>query len=199
MNLDTQIMNKIYTIYHIPEFVYSDGSIGKIGVSYKLNRRIKANLKKSLEGFTNWEVLEEHTDIYKVSDREIELQREYGYKVDTILYWKMLLNVTKEGCSKGGKAAGKIALESGRWAEMARIGNSKENREKAAISIKKTIKEKGLHKGEKNGRAKLTEANVVEIRKLYESGKVTNKAELGRMFNVSDSMIRYVVQYKSWN
>ena len=102
MNLDTQIMNKIYTIYHIPEFVYSDGSIGKIGVSHRLTGRIKQNLKKSLEGFTKWEVLEEHDCKYEVSDREIELQKQYGYKVDTIPYWKTINNPTKEGRRKGG-------------------------------------------------------------------------------------------------
>ena len=146
MNLDTQIMNKIYTIYHIPEFVYSDGSIGKIGVSYKLTSRIKQNLKKSVEGFTNWEVLEEWDCKYKVSDREIELQKQYGYKVDVIPYWKTILNglkqpiqakqqiaknmakgLTKEQLSKngkiGGKIAGKIALESGHMKRMLKLSN----------------------------------------------------------------------------
>ena len=182
MNLDTQMM---YSIYHIEGV--------KIGVSKNPKGRVKK------QGYDTFEILEEHTDVYEVSIREQRLQREYGYPVDKIPYWKTINNPTKEGSRKGGRAGGKIALESGRWAKMTKIGNNKENRKKAAISIKKTIKEKGLHKGEKNGRAKLTEANVVEIRKLYESGKVTNKAELGRMFNVSDSMIRYVVQYKNWN
>ena len=90
MNLDTQIMNKIYTIYHIPDYVYKDGSVGKIGVTHKLKDRLYSNKRSSLQGFTNWEVLEEHTCKYKVSDREIEFQKEYGYKVDCIPYWRSL-------------------------------------------------------------------------------------------------------------
>jgi hypothetical protein len=33
--------------------------------------------------YPQYEVLEEHTCIYEVSRREIELQEEYGYGVDT--------------------------------------------------------------------------------------------------------------------
>ena len=58
------------------------------------------------------EVLEEHTNVYKVSDREMELQREYGYPVDKIPYWKTLKGHTTEGSIKGkikgGKIGGKI-------------------------------------------------------------------------------------------
>jgi predicted RNA-binding Zn-ribbon protein involved in translation (DUF1610 family) len=89
----------IYYIYHLPNFVWKDGSIGKIGVSEKPKRRTKR------QGYTDYEILEEHTCIYKVSDREIELQKEYGYKVDKIPYWKMRLNPTKEGMKKAGDSA----------------------------------------------------------------------------------------------
>ena len=115
-------MNKIYTIYHIPKYVYSDGSIGKIGVSYRLTSRMKENLKKSVEGFTNWEVLEEHKDVYKVSDREIELQKQYGYKVDTTPYWKTLEVATYGGSSKGGKIAANKNIESGHMQRIKGLG-----------------------------------------------------------------------------
>jgi hypothetical protein len=110
----------MYNIYHIPEFVYSDGSIGKIGVSHRLTGRMRENLKKSVEGFSNWEVLEEHKDIYKVSDREIELQKQYGYKVDTIPYWRTINMATKEGRIKGGKKN----AESGHMKNIQKIGCS---------------------------------------------------------------------------
>lgn len=90
-----------YYIYHIPHFVWKDGSVGKIGVSEKPKRRTKK------QGYTEYEILEEHTCIYKVSDREIELQKEYGYKVDRMPYWKTRLNPTKEGMKKGGDSAKK--------------------------------------------------------------------------------------------
>lgn len=91
---------KTYYIYHIPEFVYPCGSIGKIGVTQQLRRRINDNKIKSIEGFDKWELLEEHTDVYEVSDREIELQKQYGYKVDKVLYWKTL--ITQSKLDKGG-------------------------------------------------------------------------------------------------
>ena len=120
-------MNRIYTIYHIPKFVYPKcGSIGKVGVSYRLTKRINQNLKNSLEGFTKWEVLEEHTDVYEVSDREQELQKQYGYKVDKVPYWKTIKIATKESTSKGGKIggkiAGKLAVESGNLLKAAKKG-----------------------------------------------------------------------------
>ena len=82
---------KTYYIYHIPKFVYPKcGSIGKVGVTQQLKRRMNDNKIKSLQKFTNWEILEKHTDVYVVSDREMELQKEYGYPVDKIPYWKTI-------------------------------------------------------------------------------------------------------------
>jgi hypothetical protein len=179
----------MYYIYHIPNFKWKKTKkLGKIGCTDDLEKRMIEN------GATEYEVLETHSDIYIASDREIELQKQYGYPVDNKPYWKMV-----ELSSKGGKVRGKQFVDSGDWYAISQIGNSKENRKKAAESIKKTISENGLHKGEKNSRAKLSESDVAKIRKMYESGEVTNKAKLGRLFGVTDSMIRYIVQYKHWN
>jgi hypothetical protein len=87
----------IYIIYHIPNYKWKNGKIGKIGCTDNLLRRMKAQYA------TKYEILEIHSDIYIASQREIELQKQYGYQVDTIPYWKTLLNPTKEGRSKGGK------------------------------------------------------------------------------------------------
>jgi hypothetical protein len=64
----------IYKIYHIPGV--------KIGCSTNPKKRVKE------QGYSDYEILEEYIDIYEVSDREIQLQKQYGYKVDTIPYWK---------------------------------------------------------------------------------------------------------------
>jgi len=72
---------KEYTIYHIP------GT--KIGVTTRILQRMRN------QGFTEWEILEEHTDIYEVSHRERELQIQYGYPVDKIPYWKTCQNGNK--------------------------------------------------------------------------------------------------------
>ncbi len=50
--------------------------------------------------------------------------------------------------------------------------------------------------GEKNGRAKLTTVDVLEIRRLYEEGyKVT---KLGRMYGVRHQTIGRIVRYEGW-
>ena len=85
---------KIYYIYHLKG--------KKIGCTQNPKRRTKK------QGFDNYEILEQHTDIYIASDRELELQREWGYKVDTKPYWKSIKMATFESRSKGGKIGGKV-------------------------------------------------------------------------------------------
>ena len=63
----------MYYIYHIPGI--------KIGCTSDLEKRM------SDQGFTEWDILETHTDIYEVSDREIQLQKDYGLPVDTEPYY----------------------------------------------------------------------------------------------------------------
>ena len=72
---------KNYYIYHIPGI--------KIGCTTNVPHRMQE------QGFTEWEHLETHTDIYEVSDREIELQKEYGLPVDTVPYWQAVENRPK--------------------------------------------------------------------------------------------------------
>lgn len=79
----------MYSIYHIPSV--------KIGVSINPKVRVKK------QGYSDYEILEEHTDVYEVSIREQQLQRQYGYKVDTKPYWKTIKMSTFQSCSKGGK------------------------------------------------------------------------------------------------
>ena len=79
-----------YHIYHIPGI--------KIGVTNQLEKRM------SDQGFTEWEILETHTDIHEVSDREIELQKEYDLPVDKIPYWQSVEN-RKAGSSLGGRSS----------------------------------------------------------------------------------------------
>ena len=80
-----------YYLYHIPG--------KKIGVTCDLNNRVTMQ-----QGYTpeEFEVLEVSSDIDYISDREIELQKEYGYKVDHRLYkylkpkTNMRINVTEQ-------------------------------------------------------------------------------------------------------
>lgn len=52
-------------------------------------------------------------------------------------------------------------------------------------------------KGERNGRAKLTQAQAAEIRQRYAAGNIGARP-LAKMFGVSRSLIRFIVQGKNW-
>jgi hypothetical protein len=106
---------KTYYIYHIPTYKWKSGKIGKVGCTDDLINRMYSYPKNTV-----YEVLESYSDVFIASDREILLQRRYGYPVDKIPYWKTIQMVTKENCSKGGKIGGKIGgkkhVESGHLA-----------------------------------------------------------------------------------
>ena len=68
-----------FTIYY---GILPDGR-RKIGVDCNYPNRIRG------QNLTDYRILEVHTDVYEVSDRELELQRENGLEVDTIPYYKV--------------------------------------------------------------------------------------------------------------
>ena len=72
----------MYYLYHIPG--------KKIGVTRDLNTRVTL-----MQGYKEgeYEVLEQSDDIEFISDREIELQKSYGYKVDRKLYKNLFKNM----------------------------------------------------------------------------------------------------------
>ena len=94
----------MYYIYHIPDV--------KIGCTSNLKKRIRD------QGNVNYEILEQHTCIDTASKRELQLQKEYGYPVDKIPYWKSLNMQTFESRSKGGKTN----VQSGQWKEFQKLG-----------------------------------------------------------------------------
>ena len=71
-----------YIIYHIPG--------KKIGVTNDLYNRVECQ-----QGYEvgEYEILESSDDIDYISKREIELQKEYGYKVDLIPYNELSVNL----------------------------------------------------------------------------------------------------------
>jgi len=78
----------MYYIYNIPG--------KKIGVTRNLNNRVTLT-----QGYKpgEYEVLDQSEDINYISDKEIELQQSYGYKIDNKLYknlFKMKINVTEQ-------------------------------------------------------------------------------------------------------
>jgi len=80
-----------YYIYHIPG--------KKIGVTCDLNNRVTVQ-----QGYNpdEYEILEESEDVDFISSKELELQKEYGYRVDMVPYKnlkpnkKMNINITEQ-------------------------------------------------------------------------------------------------------
>jgi len=72
----------MYYIYHIPG--------KKIGVTRNLNDRVTTQQGYSPD---EYEVLDQNEDIDYISNREIELQQSYGYKVDRKLYKDLFSNM----------------------------------------------------------------------------------------------------------
>ena len=74
----------MYSIYHIPTYYwkhYPNYGLGKIGCT---NKQVKKRVKE--QGYSSFEILETYDCIDSASDREIELQKEYGYPIDKIPY-----------------------------------------------------------------------------------------------------------------
>jgi hypothetical protein len=118
-----------YYIYHI---------LGvKIGCSNNPTKRVKS------QGYSDFEIIEEHTDIIIASNREIELQLQYGYSRDNKPYYQTLeyqkiavessnnSDKTKKARLTTGKYIGNLAVESGQLASVRRLTN--ENRSKGGI------------------------------------------------------------------
>ena len=71
----------MYYIYHIP------------GVKIGCSTEPKARVEK--QGYSNFDILETHSDIDIASERELELQKQYGYKTDKSLYKQSVSNRPK--------------------------------------------------------------------------------------------------------
>ena len=93
----------MYYIYHIPDFVWKNGSKGKIGCSETPSQRVNK------QGYTDYEILESHECMYEASKREIELQKEYGYPVDSNTFAKAYTQ-------------GKKNVESGHLKKISKLG-----------------------------------------------------------------------------
>jgi len=81
----------MYYIYHIPNV--------KIGCSKNPTKRVLQ------QGYTNYEVLEVYKDIKLASERELSLQKKFGYSVDTCSYIDSIKNMPKGKQHLGGSAS----------------------------------------------------------------------------------------------
>ena len=176
----------MYYIYHIKGI--------KIGVSTNPKQRVER------QGYTEYEILEEHTCIDTVSNRELELQKQYGYKVDNVSY-KSTYNQrkkyrTKENCSKGGKKGGKST------------GNRIKNGELIGFHLTNlSLSKEELYKQRTKGAVKkriLTPKQIEFVKKTYYKAKTQydiippNKMTSGQLashFNVGKHIILRALKF----
>jgi hypothetical protein len=94
----------MYYIYHIPG--------KKIGCTKNPNSRLRQ------QNANVYEILETHTDIHIASIREIELQKQYGYKVDICTYYDSTKEFKIETVTKAGKAKATKSWKENREIEL---------------------------------------------------------------------------------
>ena len=97
----------IYTIYYIPGI--------KIGCT-------KRDVQKRVteQGYIHYKVLEVHKDFYLASQRERELQKEYGLPLDDCMFHER--DYSKIG-RKGGKTRHSNMIKTGEWKQLQYKGN----------------------------------------------------------------------------
>ena len=167
----------MFYIYHIPER-------NKIGATDDVTRRMRDH---KWTGF--YEILEEHDCIYKVSDREIELQKEYkkkfgGYKVDKRKYHEVRRMQTEEGSRKGA------------------LNQSIEDKRKGSVNQSIEDKRKGGSLAYKSMR-KLTYEQAKYIRAQYKRGKDVfgkkiSMQRLANAFNVDRKSIHNLLKNRTY-
>jgi hypothetical protein len=102
-----------YYIYHI------EGK--KIGCTKRLEQRVRE------QGYDTYTILETHDDIHTAGIREIELQKQYGYRVDTTTYNEQYIVAgTKGGNIRGVEArdSGQLTLARIRGGEVTKLRHS---------------------------------------------------------------------------
>jgi len=151
----------MYYIYHIPGI--------KIGCTTKHpEKRVKE------QGYIDYEVLEEHTDLYIASNREIELQKQYNYPVDNTPFYKTYELTLSGKTSKGGKVSGRMHVESGLWERITKssVGSKKAGKisgekHKQSGHIQALGKKYGTIYGKMNAESgKLAEMREIQLSKI---------------------------------
>jgi len=94
----------MYYIYHIPGV--------KIGCTNNPQNRLRQQTKG------DWEILETYTNIDIASQREIELQKQYGYEIDKSTYKESVQNFKLESVVKAGRASATKSWQNHREREL---------------------------------------------------------------------------------
>ena len=175
-----------YKVYHIPDFVYPNGRIGKVGCSKDIKVRMRANLRKSLKPFDFWEILEEYDCKRTAGKRERQLQIEYGYTRDKTLYKGAVGRRKNYSQSEETKMKISQTLKGRVHSKEERMNNSK------------------AKSGSGNPMSKLNEEKVLWIRNQYKRdkdvfGKKITQKRLADAVGVAQGWVSYILSEKSWS
>ena len=143
----------IYYIYHIPNFIHKNGKIGKIGCTEEVDAKARVNI----QGYTDYEILETYTDIIIASNRERQLQKEYGYPIDRVPYYKSR--------SKWGSVAGKVG--GNKKSDLRNKKCSELGKKTGPVNVLNMIKKRKSYNGQNNPKCKITETQAQEILDYY--------------------------------
>ena len=145
----------MYYLYHIKGV--------KIGVSTEPTKRVNK------QGYNDFEILETHSDIKVASKREQELQKQYGYKIDSVPYF---ISRNNWG-SKAGKVGGNT------HSDLRNKKCSELGKRTGVINAPLMIKNRRSYKGEGNHKCKITESQAKEILSYYENLSLNSKSNYG--------------------
>tara|TARA_R110000744_G_scaffold152148_1_gene265987 strand:- start:3 stop:533 length:531 start_codon:yes stop_codon:yes gene_type:complete len=168
---------KLYNIYEIPSFIQPDGSIGKVGCT-----SMTVEARALQQTHTDVILLEEHTDIYEASDREIQLQKDYGYTVDKVPYYISVKNR-------------RIFNDVDRAKSQSILRQSYYGTEHHMTNFKKACSLGGRKGGTSpTPNKKLTNQQAFEIRSKYIPNTKGLKQKLATEYNVSYATIKGILQ-----
>ena len=186
-----------YKIYHIPDFVYPSGNIGKFGMTKQnVKSRIKQLERKYNQVIGFWEVFEEYDDKYTASVRERQLQVEYGYFQDTNKYHEM--DYSSAGSKGGGWSKG---------TSNPKVSDALKGRKLPKETVEKMrnhMIKSGRTRGENSYVAVLDESKVKWIRDQYKRdrctfGKKISQSRIGRALGRPQTTISAVLNGYNWS
>ena len=187
-----------YKIYEIPMFIQPDGSIGKVGcTSQTIEQRAKE------QSYSDVYLLEEHTDIYEASNRELEIQAEKGYLIDDVPYHISIKNRrkwTREDALKGG-ATRALQLKDGIQSTELWANHTVEERQLRCDRISKAHKSSDKAKAHRKNlhasKLKFSWDIAEEIRNKYLKGGWYHRT-LAKEYNCSAYAISCMLSYKTY-
>ena len=173
-------MSTTFYIYEVPDYIWPEGDIGKIGCTKEPNVRFRKYKDLTIN------ILEEHADGWIAGNREIELQKEYNYRVDHIHYM-VASNIVNARDQASYDNASKEGYRTEEFRQHAR-----ENYFKYAY---KPFTEAGSKSGK--SRRNITFEQAQEIRSKWKFRVYTSKM-LAKEYGITNAAVKAILQNRSY-